>query len=297
MASAPAGTQTSTAGDLLGPQAGEHETLLSAHAASREHDRFAIPVGPGQQIIQGPRVAQVHVQEIRFLAIGVANGLIVPRDVAGSIGRQLVVRIDVDQQPAFGGTLRGAARVQRVHARILQLDERGKLAFPGRFGDVAMRLGSERVQYEHVQLDARHIGLDLREDRVDRDLGLRGEFAVPECVEIAGTRRREPDLRRRDGGADRVESVVAAGVASDVTGSLSGWGVRLHRDVDHLRLVAGDFDLVLARGKIELAFLENHRIIAPDRPLVGVGGRDRDRALRSSPRFRRRRRCRWRGMA
>ena len=105
--------------------------------------------------------------------------------------------------------------------------------------------------------------------------GLRGELAVPECVEIVGTRRREPDLRRRDGGADRVESVVAAGVASDVTGSLRGGSVRLDRDVDHLRLVARDFDLVLARGKIELAFFENHRVVAPNRPLVGVGGRDR----------------------
>ena len=124
------------------------------------------------------------------------------------------MRIDVEEQPAFGGTLRRAARVQRVHARILQLDQRGELAFPGGFGEVAVRFGSERVQHEHVQLDARHIGLDRREDGVDRDLGLRGEFAVPECVEVVGARRREPDLLRRDGGADGVESVVAAGVAA-----------------------------------------------------------------------------------
>ena len=204
-----------------GPQAGEHEALLAAHAAAREHDRLAVPIGPRQQVIQSARVAQVHVQEIRFLAIGVADGLIVPRDVAGRIGRQLVVRIDVEEQPAFGGALRGAARVQRVHAGILQLDERGKLAFLGRFGDVAVRFGSERVEYEHVQLDARHVGLDRRQHRVDRDLRLRREFAVPERIEVGGTRRREPDLRWRDGGADRVESVVAAGVAADVSGSSS----------------------------------------------------------------------------
>jgi hypothetical protein len=60
-------------GDLLRPQTCKHEALLSTHAASREHDRLAIPVGPREQVIQGARVAQVHIQEIRFLAIGVAD--------------------------------------------------------------------------------------------------------------------------------------------------------------------------------------------------------------------------------
>ena len=143
---------------------------------------------------------------------------------------------------------------------------------------------------------------DRRQDGVDRDLGLRGELAVPECVEVGGTRRRESDLRRRHRGADGVEPVVAPGVAAGETGAsprpgpaaavperVAGRavevGVRFHRDVDHLRLVAGDFDLVLAGGEIQLAFLEHHRVVAANRPLVRVGGRDRPGRHRPADRF------------
>ena len=109
-----------------------------------------------------------------------------------------------------------AARcVQRVDARILQLDERGKFPFPGGLGQIAVRLGSERIQREHAQLHAGHVGLDRRQHGVDRDLRLRGQFAVPESVEIRRAGRREADLRGSNRGAHRVESVVAAGVAAD----------------------------------------------------------------------------------
>src|ERR1035441_8232715 len=35
-------------GDSVGPQARKRETLLSAHAATRQHYRLAIPVGPSR---------------------------------------------------------------------------------------------------------------------------------------------------------------------------------------------------------------------------------------------------------
>src|SRR4051794_38046051 len=113
-----------------------------------------------------------------------------------------------------------------------------------------MRFGPECIENEHAQLDARNIGMDWREDRVDRDLGLSSQLPVPECIEVVGTRCREADLCRRDGCAHGVESVVAARVAAYVTG-IGHRRVRLDRYVDHLGLVASDFYFVLAGREIE----------------------------------------------
>ena len=222
----------------------------------------------------------------------------------GSDG-QLVVRIDVDQQPAFGGTLRGTVRVQCVHAGVLQLDERGELSFAGRLGNVAVSFGTERIEGEHVQFDSRHISRNRRQDGVDRNLGLGGQLAVPECVEVIGTRCRKADLRGCDSGADGVESVVATGVAAGVSGRGAGCarrgrgeaGGRFHSDVDHFGLIAGDFNLVLAGRKIELAFFEHHRVIASNRSTCMRTWVSPGRASRSSRLFRRCHKCRWRDTA
>jgi hypothetical protein len=48
--------------------------------------------------------------------------------------------------PALRGALRIGASIQRVHTRILQLNERGKFAFLGRLGQVAVRFRSEHLR-------------------------------------------------------------------------------------------------------------------------------------------------------
>jgi hypothetical protein len=69
----------------------------------------------------------------------------------------------------------------------------------------------------------------------------------------------------------RIDPRAAAG-----SGRVWRWrdeiGGRFNSDADHFGLIAGDFDLVLAGRKIELAFFEHHRVIASNRPLVCIRG-------------------------
>ena len=66
---------------------------------------------------------------------------------------------------------------------LFGLDVDDHKAIQGSTRGLLERFGSERVQHEHAQLDPRHIGVDWREDRVDGNLGLRRQLAVPERVE------------------------------------------------------------------------------------------------------------------
>ena len=67
----------------------------------------------------------------------------------------------------------------------------------------------------------------------------------------------------------RIDPRAAAG-----SGRVWRWrdeiGGRFNSDADHFGLIAGDFDLVLAGRKIELAFLEHHRVVSSNGPFVGV---------------------------
>ena len=141
-------------GDLVGPQSREREALLAAHAPPGRYDRLTIPVGPVQHVVQCARVAQVHIQEVRLFPIGVTDSLIIPRDISRRVRRQLIVRIDIDHQPALGGPLCVGPGVQGLHTRILQLNESGELTFLRGLGHIAVRLRSERVEDEHVHLEA-----------------------------------------------------------------------------------------------------------------------------------------------
>jgi hypothetical protein len=93
--------------------------------------------------------------------------------------------------PAIGCALRVGASVQRVHPRVLQSDERGELAVLRGFRHIAVRFRSQRIELEDAHFDAFHVGLDRRQGRIDRDLRLGSELAIPEGVEVGGTRRRE----------------------------------------------------------------------------------------------------------
>ena len=106
--------------------------------------------------------------------IGVAHRLIAPGNVAGGIGRQFVVRIDVEEEPALGRTLCGGARIQCIDAGVLELDQCRKLAVGSGLGEVAMGFGAEGIHNEHVQLNSGNIGFDRRKFGVDRDLRLSG---------------------------------------------------------------------------------------------------------------------------
>jgi len=125
-----------------------------------------------------------------------------------------------------------------------------------------------------------HVCRNGRERRAHRNLCLIREFGVPKRVKIVWTRRRKPDFRGRDGRSHRVQAVIATCIPPDVgERGLAGrkLGVRLDRDVEHLRPVAGHFDRVLAGRKIELSFLDAHRIVSASGPLVCVCGRHRTR--------------------
>src|ERR1035441_6439900 len=90
------------------------------------------------------------------------------------------MRIDIDHQPALSRVLCVAASVQSVDTCILQLDQRGKLAVPGRLGKVAVRMRSERVQGEHVQLYSGHIRLDRRQHWINGNPGLLRKLVIPD---------------------------------------------------------------------------------------------------------------------
>src|SRR3954453_7690483 len=104
-----------------------------------------------------------------------------------------------------------------------------------------MGLRSERLQLEHAGLYPGGCGFDRREHRIDRDLCQIGELALPEGIEVGRSRRRQTDLRWRDGGADGVKPGVASGIAARETWSLAGWHgsgghwiiVGLNRHVNH----------------------------------------------------------------
>src|SRR5438132_1429672 len=127
------------------------------------------------------------------------------------------MRIDIDDEPAFGSTRCYGTGVQSINACILQQNKRGEFAFLRGLGQVAPRVRSERVEHEGAHLDVRRVGLHRRQHGVYWDLCLRGKFATPEGVKVGGTRCRKADLRWRNRGAHRIESVVAASVASDKT--------------------------------------------------------------------------------
>ena len=212
----PGGDADQDGGDRLGAQAGEGEALLAAHAAAGEDDGLAVPVGAGQEVVEDAGVAEIHVEEVGLLAVGVADGLVGERDAAGGVVGLLVVGVDVEDQPSGGGALRIRVSVEGIDAGILQLDQGRELAVLGGLGDVSVGLGAEGVQGEDAQLDAGHIALGGGKDGIDGNLGLLGQLSVPEGVEIGRPRRVHGDLEGSDGGADGIETVVAAGVASHI---------------------------------------------------------------------------------
>lgn len=55
-------------------------------------------------------------------------------------------------------------------------------------------------------------------------------------------------------------------------------GIRFDCNIDHLGLVAGDLNGVLAAAEVELAFFEDDGVIAADRVFVGIGRRNRTRS-------------------
>ena len=69
-------------GHLVRPQSCKHNALLAAHAAASEHHRFAIPIRPRRQIIEHARIAQVHIEKVRFFAIGIADCVVIRRNSA-----------------------------------------------------------------------------------------------------------------------------------------------------------------------------------------------------------------------
>ncbi len=256
---------------------------MAAHAASGEHDGFAIPVGPGKQVIESARVAQIHVQEIRFLPIGVADGLVVARDVAGWIGRQLVVRIDVDEQPAFGGTLRGGRRVQGVDASVLQLDERGEFSVMGRLGDVAMRVGARARLVTNMfnSTPGTSVGTAVRSGVESESWLARSSWLSQKASKVVGTRRGESDFGGGDGGAHGVQPVIAAGVAAHVLGTVrkriaarrparpEGRTVQWRRRA--FRAGRPDFDLSLPEDRSSLPSFRTTALLRRMVHLIGVG--------------------------
>jgi hypothetical protein len=127
-----------------------------------------------------------------------------------------------------------------------------------------MRVGTERIECKHVEFHAGHIGLDACQNRVESDPRLLLEFAVPEDIEVSGTRRRESDLRWSHCGANGIKAVIAASVPAHV------WdirrGIRLHRDIQHARRLSTNLNPVTAGRQVQFAFLEHDRVIPANGP-------------------------------
>ena len=262
--------------DLLRPQTGQHQALLPAHAGAHQHDGLAVPVRPSHQVIERPRIAQVHVQKVRRFAVRIAHRRIVARRASSWVTRQFVVRIHIHHQPAFSRARRHRTRVQRIDACILQQQQCGELAFLRGPREIPLCMRSQRVQHERAHLNVGRFGLHRRQDGVQRNLCLRGKFAGPEGIEVRRPRGSQADLRRRDSRAHRVQPVVATCVAARKRGARSRcYG--LNRHVNHLRLTATDFNMVRARREIQLALFQHLRIITANRPLIGVGWLNRAR--------------------
>ena len=103
--------------DLLRSKASEREALLAAHAAAHQHDGLTVPVASREQVIERARVAQVHVQEVRRLAVGITEFTIVAGHIPRRVRRQFVMRVDVENQPPFGCTRGRSHRRSRYTRR------------------------------------------------------------------------------------------------------------------------------------------------------------------------------------
>src|SRR5262245_31034004 len=110
---------------------------------------------------------------------------------------------------------RATAGAFNAYTRVLQLDERWELAGLRRFRHVAVYLGAERIEFEHVHLNARNVSRHRCKERVQWNLGLRREFRIPERIEVRWTRRRQTDLRWSHRRTHCVEPGIASRVAAD----------------------------------------------------------------------------------
>ena len=70
------------------------------------------------------------------------------------------MRVNIDHQISIGGAFRSPVRIERVHARILQLNDHGKLSLSGRLREIPVDLRSHWVESKDDLLDARDVGLD-----------------------------------------------------------------------------------------------------------------------------------------
>src|SRR6202041_1845953 len=134
--------------------------------------------------------------------------------------------------------------------RILQLNDRGEFSWPGRPRNITVYLRSHCIESKRTLLDAGHVGLDQSYARVDGNLGLCGQFRVPECIEVWRPRRREPESAGGNGGPNGVKAVVAARIAAYERGCGGGAGVRrsrcpriLHRVVSREVCIGLDSDI------------------------------------------------------
>ena len=171
----------------FGIQASGDKALMAAHAGAHHDDGLAVPIRAARNVVDGARVAEIHVEKVGRFPVGVADCLILGADTGRLAGRE-VVRIHVESQPAFRRAIGNRVGLEGMHSGPLEYHERRELSFLSGLSEVALNVGTEAVELDRVQFHARAAGLGGREDGADRDGGESFQFGVPEGIEIGRTR-------------------------------------------------------------------------------------------------------------
>ena len=129
------------------PKAGGDQGLLPPHARAHQHQSLAIPVRVARDVIHRARVAEIHAQEIRRLALGVTNRCIAGPDTGGLIGWQ-VVRTHGKGEPALPRAIGDSVGPQGIYTRILKDHQRGEFTRLDRFREVAMYVRARAIELD-----------------------------------------------------------------------------------------------------------------------------------------------------